>query len=311
MRKTLLEVLQAGTDYLAQSAGLASEHTEPRTAMQYLMAHVLQCTRTDLYLKHDVQLDEPTLEQLRILTRRVAAGEPLQHVLGVVEFFRRDFLSDARALIPRPETEELVELILRTVEKRPIICNEVPIRVLDMGSGSGIIGITLALELLKRIPATTPRVHLVDISQATLDLALQNALRLNAKVATVCSDLFTALSVPQSILVETGGDDSPLPSVPSFDIMVANLPYIAQDEPLPQHVLKDPTTALIGGIEGHEIIAEFLRQAGPYLAPEGIIFLEIGHDQGFIMQSLAQELGYGSCLILNDLAGNVRFCVIQ
>lgn len=114
----------------------------------------------------------------RELLKRRAAGEPLQHLLGVTEFFRRDFLTDARALIPRPETEELVEMVLKKIPDHPV-------RILDMGTGSGVIGVTLALELKER----AGEVVLADISPQALDLALENAMRLGARVSTIQTNL--------------------------------------------------------------------------------------------------------------------------
>ena len=146
--KTLLEVLQAGTDYLARQGC-----DEARATMQHLLAHVLHCNRTALYSQFDRPVEEAELAPLRELLKRSAAGEPLQHLLGVTEFFRRDFLTDARALIPRPETEELVEMVLKKIPDHPV-------RILDMGTGSGVIGVTLALELKER----AGEVVLADIS---------------------------------------------------------------------------------------------------------------------------------------------------
>ena len=160
--KTLLEVLQAGTDYLARQGC-----DEARATMQHLLAHVLHCNRTALYSQFDRPVEEAELAPLRELLKRRAAGEPLQHLLGVTEFFRRDFLTDARALIPRPETEELVEMVLKKIPDHPV-------RILDMGTGSGVIGVTLALELKER----AGEVVLADISPQALDLALDPAVRL-------------------------------------------------------------------------------------------------------------------------------------
>ena len=174
--KTLLEVLQAGTDYLARQGC-----DEARATMQHLLAHVLHCNRTALYSQFDRPVEEAELAPLRELLKRRAAGEPLQHLLGVTEFFRRDFLTDARALIPRPETEELVEMVLKKIPDHPV-------RILDMGTGSGVIGVTLALELKER----AGEVVLADISPQALDLALENAMRLGARVSTrrICSPTF-------------------------------------------------------------------------------------------------------------------------
>ena len=177
--KTLLEVLQAGTDYLARQGC-----DEARATMQHLLAHVLDCNRTALYSQFDRPVEEAELAPLRELLKRRAAGEPLQHLLGVTEFFRRDFLTDARALIPRPETEELVEMVFKKIPDHPV-------RILDMGTGSGVIGVTLALELKER----AGEVVLADISPQALDLALENAMRLGARVSTIQTNLFA--NIPQ------------------------------------------------------------------------------------------------------------------
>ena len=190
--KTLLEVLQSGTDYLARQGC-----DEARATMQHLMAHVLHCNRTALYSRFDRPVEEAELAPLRELLKRRAAGEPLQHLLGFTEFFRRDFLTDARALIPRPETEELVEMVLKKIPDRPV-------RVLDMGTGSGIIGVTLALELKER----AKEVVLADISPQALDLALENAMRLGARVSTVQTDLFENIPLEKPVLRQEGADSS-------------------------------------------------------------------------------------------------------
>ena len=134
--KTVQEVLSSGTAYLE-----ARQVEGARSSMQCLLAHVLGTNRTWLYLHMEDPLSEEVLAPLRELLRERGKGVPLQHLLGTVEFYRRSFRSDARALIPRPETEELVELALRLTPGRE------GLRVLDMGCGSGVIGITLALDL--------------------------------------------------------------------------------------------------------------------------------------------------------------------
>lgn len=273
--KTLLEVLNAGAAYL-QEKGV----DEARSVMQHLMAHVLGCTRTQLYLNFERPLNEDELVPLRLLMKRSAAGEPLQHLLGSTEFFRREFLTDGRALIPRPETEELVELICKQVPKAT------PLRILDMGAGSGVIGISLALETKDQAPELT----LADISEPALSLALENAMRLGVKVKIQQTNLFSEIE-----------------EAAQFDLIVANLPYIPNGESLDTHVLKDPHLALFGGKQGTEIIDLFLEQARKHLSAEGMIALEVGIGQGEYVCEQLQALGYRQPTLHRDLNGIERF----
>lgn len=296
--KTLLEVLQAGTDYLTRQGC-----DEARATMQHLMAHVLHCNRTALYSQFDRPIEEAQLAPLRQLLKRKAEGVPLQHLLGYTEFFRRDFLTDARALIPRPETEELVELVLKKIPAHPV-------RILDMGTGSGIIGITLALELKER----AKEIVLADISSQALDLALENALRLGAKVSTIQTDLFENIP-PAAPLLQTqekqdgsiSEENGQTETSQRFDVIVANLPYIADGEELTPEVLNDPHTALFGGPKGWEIIERFLAQARNYLTENGFVALEIGYDQATIVTQILDGYGYNYIEILKDMSGIARF----
>lgn len=298
--KTLLEVLQSGTDYLARQGC-----EEARATMQHLMAHVLHCNRTALYSQFDRPVEETELAPLRQLLKRRAAGEPLQHLLGTTEFFRRDFLTDARALIPRPETEELVEMVLKKIPPRPV-------RVLDMGTGSGIIGITLGLELKER----AREVVLADISPQALDLALENAMRLGARVSTVQTDLFEniPLEKPAPRPEETDssgsvpqGEGNHVEQETRFDVIVANLPYIANGEELAPEVMKDPHTALFGGPKGWEIMERFLARARDYLNENGFVALEIGYDQAPTVTQIMDGYGYNYIEVLKDMSGIARF----
>lgn len=308
--KTLLEVLQSGTDYLARQGC-----DEARSTMQHLMAHILHCNRTALYSQFDRPIEEAELAPLRHLLKRKVAGEPLQHLLGTTEFFRREFLTDARALVPRPETEELVELVLGRIPDRPV-------RVLDMGAGSGIIGITLALELTER----AREVVLADISSPALDLALENAMRLGARVSTVLTDLFEnlpdpetkggpALQEPSQEETSIAAGEPPLAGTEEeapgqealFDVIVANLPYIADGEELSPEVLRDPHTALFGGPRGWEIIERFLSRARGHLADNGFVALEIGYDQAAAVTRMMDGYGYTNIEVLKDMSGIPRF----
>lgn len=284
--KTVQDILCSGTAYL-EARGIEGA----RSSMQSLMAHVLGKNRTWLYLHLEDPLCEDALAPLRELLRKRGQGVPLQHLLGQVEFYRRNFRTDKRALIPRPETEELVELALSLAPRRE------GLRVLDMGCGSGVIGISLALELRD----CRPDVVLADISPAALDLALENATALGARVRTFASDLFGAWENP--------GDESDTRICPPspFDLMVANLPYVPDGEPVAVEVQHDPATALYGGADGLDIIRRFVASARDHLAPGGILVLEVGHDQGSRVCDLLRAADFSSVDLRRDLNGIPRF----
>lgn len=281
--KTVNEVLTGGTQYL-EARGIEGA----RHSMQSLMVHVLGCDRTWLYLHFDDPLPEERLAPLRELLRQRGQGVPLQHLLGSTEFYRREFRTDARALIPRPETEELVELALARADKRE------GMRVLDMGCGSGIIGITLALELAPHHPV----VVMADISDAALALALENANSLGAKVQTYRSDLFSAWNDTAESAIN--------PPEP-FDLVLANLPYVPDGEPVAAEVAHDPATALYGGPDGLDVVRRFLEESLPHLASRALVALEVGHDQGEPVRAFMQQLGFTDTEVLTDMSGKPRF----
>ena len=274
---TVLEILDKGTAYLAKK-GIE----DARRNMQMLVAHQLACTRMDLYLRFDQPLEEEQLAPLRDLLKRRGDGVPLQHLLGSVTFHRRDFKTDARALIPRPETEELAEWLLKNV-KLP----ENP-HILDMGCGSGVLGLTLAADL----PGS--QAVLADISPDALDLARENAALLEVSNATfIESDLFSALAGQ------------------TFDLIVANLPYVPEsDRPtLSKEVAHDPDLALFSGPDGLDLIRRFIPQAKDHLSPGGWLSLEIGIHQSAEVESLLHAASLTDVLTLKDLSGIPRFPV--
>lgn len=274
--KTLLETLQGGTAYLEKGA------TEsPRLCMELLLAHVLDCERMQLYIDFDRPMEEHELAPLRDLLKRRRAGEPLQHLIGDTEFYGRTFASDARGLVPRPETEELIELALKTLTTTK------PATILDLGCGSGVIGLTLAMELEE----TT--VTLADVSPDALALAKENTERheLESRTTLVPSDMFSGLTEQK------------------FDAIFGNLPYIPTGElgALSKEVQHDPKLALDGGPDGIAPYRIFATGALQHLTPCGHIFLEIGDGQGEAICKLLTDAGLLEAVSHTDLAKNERF----
>jgi release factor glutamine methyltransferase len=283
---TLLEVLQASTDFLKkrqiESARLNAEH---------LLAHMLGRKRIELYLEFERELTEAELAPLRELVRRRGEGEPLQHLLGTVEFCGQIYVCDKRAMVPRPETEELVEMLVsgfRSADgrtRRGEGQRSEP-RILDVGTGSGVIALTLAT----RLPEA--KISAVDISDDALTLARENADRLGLadRVQLVKGNLLEGLTE-------------------RFDVIVANLPYIAMHDrnSLSREVLHDPEIALFGGEEGDELIRALIEQAPERLAPGGVLAMEVGLGQSAPLLELLGQKKYKNIEPKSDYSGTVRF----
>jgi release factor glutamine methyltransferase len=275
---TILDTLKKGAEYL-QRHGV----DEARLNMELLLAQVLKIDRMRLYLDFDRPLSEAHLAALRDLTMRRGKGEPLQHLLGTVEFCDLEFRTDARALVPRPETEELTRLLFG----RPW---RIGAAILDLGCGSGVIGLSLAHHLAGKSVSVT----LSDLSPEALALARENATRLlppDAPVRFLESDLFSAL-----------GDAR-------FDLIAANLPYIpnSAETLLSREVRRDPALALYGGETGTETMERFLASVGNHLHPGGLVAMEFGIDQAEALRRSAAEHGLESIELRKDLDGIERF----
>jgi release factor glutamine methyltransferase len=270
---TVLETIDGGTRYL-EKRGIE----DARRNMQMLVAHQLGCTRTELYVQFDRPLDETELAPLREALKKRGEGVPLQHLLGTVWFHKHEFKTDARALIPRPETEELAEWILSW----PLPENQ---RILDMGCGSGVLGLTLA--------AARPGWELIlaDVSPDSLSLARENEAKLEvSNAAFLESDLFSAIA----------GE---------FDGIVANLPYVPESDraTMAREVLHDPALALFSGADGLDLIRKFIPEAFQRLKPGGWLVLEIGHDQASQVAGFLQASSFTAIEVKTDLSGVARF----
>ena len=273
----LLEVLRGAESYLA-ARGVAG----PRLNAELLLAHTLGLKRMELYLQFDRPLGESERAPLRDLVKRRGAREPLQHILGSAEFHGRAFACDARALIPRPETEQLVEIALELLRDRPAPA------ILDVGTGSGVIALTLALEL----PAAG--VTASDLSTDALALAAENAGKFGAsgRVAFIRGDLL-------------------LPDAGPFDLIAANLPYIPSGEidGLAPEVLRDPRSALDGGPDGLDLIRRLIADAPARLTAGGALLLEIGAGQDAAVTALLEASKYRDISVRRDYQEIPRFAV--
>ncbi|HEV2095231.1 MAG TPA: peptide chain release factor N(5)-glutamine methyltransferase [Chthoniobacterales bacterium] len=274
----VLEVLQSTTAYFQKR-----ELESPRLNAEHLLAHSLRCKRIELYLEFERELDEAELAPLRALVRRRGQREPLQHLLGTVEFSGRSFLCDRRALIPRPETEELVEQL----RARKIAAGG---RIVDVGTGSGVI----ALSLAAAFPGA--EVHAVDISSDALALARENAARLG------CAE---RVQFHEGQLLE--------PLRGEFDLVVANLPYVPSGDrsTLAPEVLCDPDVAVFAGPSGDEIIRELIAAAPARLGRGGLLALEIGVDQADALALFLAEKNYHDIAPIRDYSGIARFLFAQ
>ena len=271
---TVLDVLQSTTAYFKKR-----KIDNSRLNAEHLLAHVLRRKRLDLYLEFERELTESELVPLRDLVKRRGEGEPLQHLLGTVEFCGHTFLCDSRALVPRPETEELVELLKSEVRNPES-------EILDVGTGSGVIALTLATEFPKA------RISGTDISEDALALARENAARL---------DLSDQVRFFRSNLLENVDG--------IFDLIVANLPYIAAQDrhTLSREVLHDPEVALFADGQGDELVRELIGQAPARLRPGGMLALEIGLGQSEALLSILAEKNYRDICLKNDYLGRRRF----
>jgi release factor glutamine methyltransferase len=277
---TVLEVIQRTTGFLDQR-GIPS----PRLNAELLVGHVLGLPRMQLYVQFERPLGETELAALRPLVRRRSNHEPLQYILGTASFHGLVLKVDRRALIPRPETELLVESVIKEVEGR-----SPPARILDLGCGTGAIALALATRF------KDAHVTAVDESEAALELAGENveSTGLGARVRLLRSDWFSALDASEV-----------------FDLIVANPPYLTEEElatAAPEVRDHEPRTALVpGDTAGISALTAILQDAPKRMNPGGLLALETGTQQHAALVAEAERLGLVSVRSLRDLAGRDRF----
>jgi release factor glutamine methyltransferase len=297
-------------------------------AGELLLLHVLNRNRTWLYAHPEELLSDADAKHFFELIARRAAGEPTQHLTGKQEFWGLEFEVTPEVLIPRPETEHVIEVALDRLALRELRAGRLQttsgdgLRIADIGTGSGCIAIVLAKEL--------PAANFVatDVSAAALAVAKRNADRhqvsdrIDFRKANLLSPVGAQQTAPQPGKIENSAlpvpHQSPVTSLPRserghesrlFDLIASNPPYIGRREAptLPREVRDhEPHTALFGGEEGYELYADLITQSLQHLQPGGILVLELGHNSLPAVQPLLDIAAWTNIGVTNDLAGIPR-----
>lgn len=280
-------VLTAAHEYLDKN-----NLTSARLESELLLAHALNLSRVDLYLQYDRLLDAGERKAFRLLLKERCAGKPLQYITGTQAFRYLNLKVEPGVFIPRPETEQLVEYVIKAVGRRSDRADR-ELDILEFGTGSGAVCLSLAQEL------TSARVWTIDICEKSLAVAQANAADhgLNDKVVFYQGDLFEAL--PPSL--ET-----------KFDVIVANPPYVpTADIDRLQTEVKDfePGAALDGGPDGMVFYQKIAGQAPNFIKSGGLIAFEIGCDQADAITTCLRQAGFSSIAVHKDYGGTDRFVV--
>ena len=287
------DLLREGFDRLR-----ASGSETPRLDAELLLADAIGVGRTVIVAHVGASVAPEAVATYRASIDRRATGEPVAYIRGIKEFFGLAFSVDRRALIPRPETERLVELaeaeLRRRLASRP--ADAPRIRVVDVGTGSGAVVIALAVTLRRLDALAAVELLATDVSGDALALARENA---------VGHAVGEAIEFERSDLLAVGAAWDGRP----FDLVLANLPYVRHDvvPGLPIAASFEPALALDGGVDGLEVIERLLGQLPEHLASDGLALLEIGADQGdLIVEACARILPGWPCAVQKDLAGLAR-----
>lgn len=260
--------------------------SEARVKVERLLAHLAGWRRSEWVLHADEELPPELFRRMQVGVDRLSKGEPLAYVIGTMEFWGLDLKVDYRVLIPRPETEQLVELVL-TLEALARL--EQPVFV-DVGTGSGCIAITLAVQ------RPTARIYAVDISAEALAVARENAAR---------HGVADRIVFRRQDLLE-GFEEA------FADAIVANLPYVRSSEwaHLPVEIRQyEPRDALDGGKDGLMLISRLVPEAWRVLKSGGWLFLEVAEDQGEKVQSWLLQEGFADVAVRRDWSGHPRFVI--
>ena len=281
---TVLEVIQRSADFLGRK-GVDS----PRLQIEMLLAHVLQMPRMKLYLNFERALTGAELETLRNLVRRRAEREPLQHIVGTTSFCGLEMAVNRDVLIPRPETELLAEQAWQFLAS----LGERPSTALDFGTGSGCLAIAIAAK------CPQAGVHAVDVSEAALKVARQNAAR---------------HGVTERIKFYSGDGFGALPDELQFDLLVSNPPYIPSGEISSLQIEVrdyDPVLALDGGADGLDFYRRLAAEGGARLKAGGRMMLELGDGQGAAVSGFLTQHGWTVDRLEKDYSGRERILIAR
>lgn len=269
---TILKLIELSADYL-----LKKDIDSPRTNAEYLLAHVLNCSRMDLYLKFDQPLTEEETSEYRELIKRRGQREPLQYILGTVEFYGLEFKVNRNVLIPRHETELLVEEIIKFAKDKRNL------KVLDIGTGSG----NIAISLMKNLEEI--EIDAIDISQNAIDIAKFNAKSLGL------DDCITFNSIDIKDL-KTSLDKK-------YDIVVSNPPYISEKDYLslePELLNYEPKNALTDELDGLSYYNLICSKAPDLINKGGRLFFELGISQSTAVNSFMEKNKFKDIKIIKD-----------
>ncbi len=261
----------------AVSRRLAAVSDSPRLEADLLLARAIDMPRSYLFAHPEDELDDGALERLMHDVERRLAGEPLAYITGSKEFWSLDLMVTPATLVPRPETERLVELVLSET------AHDAPVRILDLGTGSGAIALALARE--RRIAEVTA----TDVSRAALEVARQNA---------------RALEIDNVRFLE-GSWIEPV-SDEQFDIVVSNPPYVAAGDKALEKLEREPRSALVAEDGGLACILELARVVPEVLADDGLFFVEHGAAQAQAVENLLHDAGWRAIECFCDFAGLPR-----
>ena len=283
------DLLSVSTDFLKNK-----KIESPRLSAELLLAHQLKTDRIKLYIEFDQPVGENDLNSFRAMIKRLIDGEPLQYITGVQEFWSMDFIVNSNVLIPRPETEILVEQAVK-IYNEYFKEDKLRVSILDIGSGSGAIALAVATEI------KNAQITALDVSQPALETAKKNAEKHNLtdRVNFISGNLFSPFKENKQC----------------FDIIISNPPYVtaAEFETLPKKIKDfEPKTALVADEDGLYYIRAIINEAYNFLCPDGWLMLEMAPDQTERAIKIIRETGrYSDEKILRDYSHKERVVITR